>query len=230
MKIVALITTYERPMTLARTAAQISALRIPVLVMDDGSGPETAAANREICEMNGLEYMRLPANRGLAASLNAGLAYWIADSSIEWITYFQDDVDIHPRILSMMDRATRERRERVFTGHDSQYHATVKNVNGYKMKKSCAGVHIHARAEFWKSVMPIPTYRIGAPMKIDGRVRGIGSNADWWIVRDAPNSPQRRGEFIVCVPGLVRTFLYKAEDSSWGNSLPYGEDQPLRPA
>lgn len=220
-----LVTTYNRPPVLARSLPQITALKAPVLVVDDGTAAWTD--NESLCDRYGALYMRLPQNRGLAAAMNIGLSYWLADRTVEWISYIQDDVDVHPRLFELLEAAIRCRPAQLYTGHDSPYHRAAQSMNGYRLKKSCAGVHLHARPDFWNRMLPIPTFQLGAPKRIPGRPRGIGSNADWWIVRDSPHSTQKRGELIVCVPGLVRTFLYKAEDSSWGNALPLGEEPQL---
>ena len=223
------ITTYNRGHVLYRAIQSVAALGLPVLVVDDGSRHDEAQFNQETCSMYQAKYLRLPENRGLACALNAGLSYWLADSGFEWISYLQDDVDVHPRLIEKMLEASQRYRCSLYTGHNSPYHPAAASMNGYFLKKSCAGVHMHARAAFWKSVLPIPTFALGAPRRIEGRIKGIGSNADWWIVRDSPHSIKNRGEQICCVPNLVRTFLYKAEDSSWGNALPKGEEPPLRP-
>lgn len=221
-----LVTTYNRPSVLERSLPQIAALGAPMLVVDDAS--RESAQNQDICRAYGAEYLALPVNRGLAAAMNIGLSFWLADKSVEWISYIQDDVDVRPDLLKQMQAATAHCKSRLYTGHDSQYHAAVSNVNGYRLKKSCAGVHMHARSDFWRSILPIPTFQLGAPKRIEGRLKGIGSNADWWIVRDSPNSVQKKGDLVVCVPGLVRTFLYKAADSSWGSELRLGDEPPLK--
>jgi glycosyltransferase involved in cell wall biosynthesis len=221
------ITTYNRGTVLCRALQTIAVLGSPMLVVDDGSRNDQAKFNQEACAMYGAQYMRIADNRGLACALNIGLSYWLADSRIEWISYIQDDVDVHPQLLNKMSEAIQHYRCNLYTGHNSPYHPAAASMNGYLLKKSCAGVHMHARAAFWKSILPIPTFALGAPKRIAGRVKGMGSNVDWWIVRDSPHSIKSRGEQICCVPNLVRTFLFKAEDSSWGNALPKGEEPPL---
>jgi len=226
--IACLVTTYERPAALARSLPQIAALGRPVLVIDDGSDGLAFHENLQICSrVENVRYVRLPDNRGLAAVLNVGLSYWLADKSIEWISYFQDDVDVHPLIMREIEKAIQTHPANLYTGHDSAYHATAQSLKGYKIKRSCAGVHMHGCADFWRSILPIPTYVLGAPKRVQDGVKGIGSNVDWWIVRDAPRSIAKRGEMIVCLPNLVRTFSYRSEDSCWGNFLPKGEEPPL---
>ncbi len=210
---------------------QIVALGAPVLVIDDGSNSECVRANAEMIVRHCACQLWIPNNRGLAAALNIGLSYWLADKRVEWISYFQDDVDVHPDLFRELDGVSRETAGvRLFTGHDSPDHPAIEKGKGIVLKRTCAGVHLHARSDFWAGVMPIPTFELGAPKRVPGRVRGIGSNVDWWIVRDSPQSVANMPgcKYIVCVPGLVRTFLFKAEDSSWGNAPRCGEDAPLR--
>ncbi len=227
MPIAVIVTTHNRPFALQRTLPQVAALGRPMLVVDDGT-KQASVLNYRICHENNADYLLIPENRGLAAALNIGLSYWLADRSYHWISYFQDDVDVHPDLFREMERVTRDYRGVLYTGHDSMAHQTVHSQDDIKVKKSCAGLHLHARREFWLSVMPIPTLQLGAPKRLPGRERGIGSNVDWWIVRDAPNSPAKRRERIVCLPNMVRTFISDPHESTWGNDPKWGEDLPLR--
>jgi len=221
-----LVTSCNRPEALARSLPQICSLGPPVLIVDDGSHGIQSAFYDLKCAT--ADYLRIPQRRGLAAALNIGLSYWLADKSVEWISYFQDDVDVHPLLLQELATAAKQMPAALYTGHDSRYHAATQNINGFKIKQSCAAVHMHANREFWQSIMPIPTFALGAPKRVPGRVRGVGSDVDWWIVRDSPHSIQKTGDRIICLPNLVRTFLYKSDESSWGNSQPDGEEPPLR--
>ena len=80
--------------------------------------------------------------------------------------------------------------------------------------------------------MPIPTRTLGAPKRTtaDPSMRGVGSNVDWWIYRDCPQSVVAKGGYVVCVPGLVRTFYSQAKDSTWNNAAPHGEEPSLCPS
>jgi glycosyltransferase involved in cell wall biosynthesis len=230
MATASLITTFNRPAALARSLRQIVALGAPVLVVDDGSSQRRE--NEQVCGPYHANYLFLPGNRGLSAALNIGLAYWMADKSINWISYFQDDVDVHPKTLIEMEQFQNHGLgQHILTGHDAGEHSAYHEQNYLgrliKFKWSIRATHIHASAEFWKSVFPIPTRELGAP-KRNGPGRGLGSNCDWWIVRDSPNSCQKTKRPILCVPGLVRSFLWKAEDSCWNNTQKAGEDLPLR--
>lgn len=220
-----LVTTYNRVEALKRSLPQIAALGCPVLVVDDGSA-ETAFYPYDF--MN-VDYLFMPNNRGLACAMNIGLSYWLADKSIEWISYLQDDVDVHPQTLAVLSRF--QSMSQILTGHDAGEHpghapGRIENIN-YKYKWSIRATHMHAHRDFWQSIMPIPTRELGCP-KRTGEARGMGSNADWWIVRDSPNSCQKTKQPIICVPGLVRSFLWQGKDSCWNNTQRAGEEPPLR--
>ncbi len=243
MKTAVIVTTYNRPDKLARSLPQIVAaaneIGAPVLVVDDGSTTQSACENPTICNFNGVHHMRLPSNRGLAGALNIGLAYWLADPSIDAIAYFQDDVEVDPVCLAALQDWTAEARNRIWmlTGHDAKEHAfrvegdkrievELAGVKAYA-KVACRATMMFARREAWSSVMPIRSKALGLPKRIPGREgRGEGSGVDWWIVRDCKEAG-KAPLAVLCVPGLVRTFAFKAADSCWANDQHAGEDAPL---
>ena len=234
-----LVTHYNRPDALARSLPQIVALGAPVLVVDDGSTGINYFRARTIAA-NDAEFLPLPRNRGLAAALNIGLSYLLADPQIEWVSYLQDDVDVNPDLLTRLAEHQHPAKAPLLTGHDAAEHPGL-DANGTKLKQNARATHLHAHRDYWLSVMPIPTRLLGAPCPIErmpvelqehhrmhGETRGYGSMVDFWICRDAPTSIVKRGGgHVVCVPGLVRTFLWRGEDSSWGNTQRAGEDAPL---
>ncbi len=227
-----LVTTYNRPQALARSLPQITALGAPVLVVDDGSERDAACRNA-MCignlQSDNIALIKSWSNRGLACALNIGLSYLLADESIKWISYFQDDVDVHPKTLEILEKFHDQ--DCLLTGHDAGEHdaASLAEIKGIpiKYKWACRATHLYASAEFWKSMLPIPTRTLGAPRKLAGNRRGYGSNVDWYIVRDSPNSCTNTQKPLICVPGLVRSFLWKAADSCWNNESRAGEEPPL---
>jgi hypothetical protein len=224
-----LVTTHNRPEALKRSLPQIAILGASVLVVDDGSLNESAQANRDICRECDCHFIHLPCNRGLAAALNTGLVYWLADKNVTAISYHQDDTDTHPKALEILSRLRQY--GPVLTGHDGAAHRSSSNAVlegiAIKFKETFAAVHIFASVGFWTGVMPIPTYSLGCPNPSpNGRTRGTGSNVDWWLCRDAPRSTKALGTGAIVVPGLTRTFFWQAKDSCWGNSQPE-EDAPL---
>ena len=227
MAIACLLTTYNRPKALERSLPQIVALGAPVLVVDDGS--DECGSNAIIIHCEKSKSIYLPSNRGLAAAMNIGLSYLLADEAITHISYYQDDVDVHPKTLEILEKLHDQ--DCLLTGHDAGEHGSnaLATINGIpiKYKWACRATHLHASVAFWKSILPIPTRTLGAPRRLAGNRRGYGSNVDWWIVRDAPNSCQNTQKPLICVPGLVRSFLWKAEDSCWNNEARAGEEPPL---
>ena len=218
------MTTFNRPLALRRSLPAVAALGQRVLVVDDGSHGEAAAANQAICDANAATRLALPENRGLVGAMNIGLAYWFADPDIKWLSYFQDDVDVAPDVMTRL-RALEDLEQRpLLTGYDADEHPAVSEstVNGLrvKWKSSSPAVHLHAHVTYWKGIWPLPSEYLGAP-----RRRWEASLEDYWIVNHAPNSVGKRGLMIPCLPNLVRTFLHDAADSTWGN--PNQADPPL---
>ncbi|HEY9641312.1 MAG TPA: glycosyltransferase [Coleofasciculaceae cyanobacterium] len=216
----AVITTYNRPQSLARSLPQVLALGIPVVVVDDGSSPENDRENQRITEQHQVPLIRIPENRGLPNAMNVGLEYWLADPQIDWISYFQDDVDIHPETLKVLEQIQDPHDRPLLAGRDALEHPNfgTGNIAGYPVlyKRSMPGQHLHAHRDYWRSVMPIPTPYLGAP-KPDRGKPGQGADEDWWITCWSPHSITKRGGYIVCVPGLVRSFRTAADESTWGN-------------
>ncbi len=211
-----LVTTYARRAALQRSLPQIVALGVPVLVVDDGSPATARDANRAICAAAGATYLPLPDNRGLPTALNVGLSVLMADPGVRWISYFQDDVDVNPDALALLAAVEDARARPLITGYDADEHPTVETVDiagvTVKRKRSTPAMHLHAHVDYWAGVMPIPSPYTGAP-----KPRAGASMEDWWIVNDAPQSAEHRGLLVVCVPGLVRTFLWHRDDSTRDN-------------
>lgn len=211
-----LITTFDRPEALRRSLPQVAALGQRVLVVDDGSAPSQAEANGDIARRAGAAYMRLPENRGLAAAINIGIAYLLADDRAQWISYFQDDVDVDPSLMMRLTQVEHAEDRPVLTGYDADEHPAEREDRigrePVKLKRLSPAVHIHAHAGYWRQVLPIPTQYLGAPKR-----RWEPSLEDYWIIKDAPAAVWRRNILIPCLPGLVRTFLWHQADSTWGN-------------
>jgi len=211
-----LVTTYERPGALQRSLPQIAALGVPVLVVDDGSSADAREANRAICAAVGATYLALPENRGLPTAANVGLSVLMADPRVRWISYFQDDVDVRPDALTRLAALEDAQSRPILTGYDADDHPPVDDMDiagvTVKRKRSTPAMHLHAHVDYWAGVMPIPSPYLGAPKPFRG-----SSMEDWWIVNDAPGSAEQRGLLVVCVPGLVRTFLWHRDDSTWDN-------------
>jgi glycosyltransferase involved in cell wall biosynthesis len=218
----AVITTYNRPQCLERSLPQILALGIPVVIIDDGSLPALHQANQRLADKYRVPLLYFPENRGLPNAVNTGVGYWLADPDIEWISYFQDDVDVQPETLTVLAQVQDPKERPLLTGRDASEHPTfqTETIAGYKVlfKRSMPGVHLHAHRDYWASVLPIPTPYLGAPKPDQGKP-GQGADEDWWITAWSPNSIVKRGGYVVCVPGLVSTFDLAGNQSTWHNVI-----------
>lgn len=211
-----LVTTCDRPAALERSLPQFARLGAPILVVDDGSRESLARRNEAAAEGCGAAYLRLPSNRGVSAALTVGLEFLLADRALEWISCIQDDAEVRDDILSVLHGVEDREHRPILTGYDAVAHPALdeQQVAGIPtlLKHETAGVHLHAHRDYWRGVLPIPTEYIGAPKR-----RWEAPLEDSWITVGAPASAGRRGIPVVCVPGLVRTFLWHPGDSSWDN-------------
>lgn len=224
------VTTFNRPEALARALPQIVRAGGAVVVVDDGSGEPQRRKNRETATACGAAYVELPVNRGLAAAINTGVSWWLADMEIEWISCFQDDVDVHPDIFSILRKVQDPADRPILTGRFSGRHPVFGSttVNGEKimLMRGISGQHIHCHRSYWREVLPVPSPYLGAP-KEGGGLAGQGPEEDFWISAWSPGSITKKGGYVACVPGLVRAFLSSSDDSTWKRELGE-EDGPLR--
>ena len=217
----AVVTTYNRPHCLSRSLPQILALEIPVIVIDDASTLAHRLANQRITSQYNVPLIYIPENRGLPNAINVGVNYWLADPSVDWIAYFQDDVDVHPDTIKIFAQIQDSADRPILSGRDAIAHNTfgTDQIAGHDIlyKKSMPGIHLHAHRDYWRGVMPIPTPYLGAPKQNKGNPLGQGSDEDWWITAWSPQSITKRGGYITCVPDLIKTFCLTAQESTWGN-------------
>jgi glycosyltransferase involved in cell wall biosynthesis len=195
------ITTYNRPDYLARSLPQIVALGAPVLVVDDGSDLEQAAENQRIADQYQVELLRSPTHRRQPTAITTGISHWLSDSTIAWISYFRDDVNVRSDTLAILQQIQSPQYP-ILTGRDAPEHPILQTetiaTHLVQLKRSSPGIHFHAHRDYWASVLPIPTPVIDLP--------GRGTDEDWWITAWSPNSVVKKGGYLVCVPGLVSTF------------------------
>jgi glycosyltransferase involved in cell wall biosynthesis len=196
-----IVTTYNSSENLARSLPQIVALGAPVLVVDDGSSPEQAAQNQSIAEQHGAALLRSPTHQRQPNAINMGISHWLADSTITWISYFRDDVNVRADTLTVLAQIQSLQRP-ILTGRDAPEHPTIQADTvadrPILLKRSSPSIHFHAHRSYWASVLPIPTPVLDLP--------GRGTDEDWWITAWSPHSIVKQGGNLVCVPGLVSTF------------------------
>ncbi len=70
----AVVPVYEHELPVARTTADLRRHGLPVILVDDGSGPACAAELQRLAALDtGVSLLRLPENRGKGAAVMAGL-------------------------------------------------------------------------------------------------------------------------------------------------------------
>jgi glycosyltransferase involved in cell wall biosynthesis len=208
-----LVTTRNSPQNLERSLPQLFNLGAPIVIVDDGSTPDNHQTNQHLCDRYQIPLLHLPHERGTPAALNMGISYWLADPQATWISYFRDNVEVHPEILTVLCQIQDPTKRPLLTGRDAAEHLDFgeEAIAGYqvRLKRSVPGIHLHAHRDYWKNVLPIPT----PDLKENRSERG--TEEDWWITAWSPQSITKRGGYVICVPGLIRT-VDDPEDSSWG--------------
>lgn len=168
----------------------------------------------------------LPRNLGLASALNVGVCYWLAILSVDWISTFNDDVDVVENFLeriSKVEKALRPPRDvTIYSGYHSLHHRYVEEVHigseHIRFGNSASGCHLHAHRDYWQGIMPIPTAYASAPKPSGGLFPGHGSDVDWWITSWSPRAASKRGGRVVIIPGLVTCNAIGLMESTWGNT------------
>jgi hypothetical protein len=219
------VTTYNRPWALRRTLRSLSGHGHPVIVIDDGSDDVSKAENQSIARAAGASVIAHPRNVGLAAAMNTGVCYWLAHPDVEWISVFNDDVDVTETAFTTLNNVVRHspfaKETTLYTGYSDQDHpgSALATVAGEKvfLSRIASGPHLHAHRSYWLAVLPIPTTYAGAPKKTGGAFPGQGSESDWWVGSWSPRAAPKRGSHVVTVPGLVVEFATRAADSTWHN-------------
>jgi predicted O-methyltransferase YrrM len=226
---VILVTTYNRPTALKKSLPGILALGVPVLIVEDGSDASFREAYDLIYHQHAVDVLRIPQNRGLPNALNTGLGYWLANEQIQWISYLQDDVEVHPDLLQVLAKIQHPQQRPLLSGRDDPLHTIFgrKLMGGEEvyLKQMSPGIHLHAHRDYWKKVMPIPAPYFQAP-KASGGQFGQGADEDWWICQWSPDSIVKRGRYVHVVPGLVRTTTMLGVESTWDSAG--NLDPPLR--
>jgi hypothetical protein len=216
-----IVCAYRRPAVLRRSLPQIVDMGAPVLVVVDGTDHPDAQQCVELANEYGVIVLAIPTNRGLCCAMNAGLSYWLADPSVEWISVFQDDVDVNRKTLAVLAEVSDRTKYPLMTGYYAPEHPVLNTgiLNGHPVmfQRSAPGVHLHAHREYWSRVLPIPTPYLSAPKPAGGR-SGQGADEDWWITAWSPNSVTKQGLMVVCIPDLVTHMDADMAESTWQRS------------
>jgi hypothetical protein len=220
--VAAAITTHDRPWALARTLRSLRRAFRRVVVVDDASTRWNAWRNRRAARIAGADYLRIPRNLGVAHAVNIGVAHWLAHPEIDWISVFNDDVEMTPgglETLMAVSRAAPYPRDAVLlSGYKSPFHRVQRGAlmagHAVLLARSASGQHLHAHRTHWQKLLPVPTAYLGAPKQSGGRFAGHGSDMDWWIASWSPKAAIKNGGEVVVIPGLVETF--GKGRSTWG--------------
>ncbi|MEI9805782.1 MAG: glycosyltransferase family A protein [Pseudolabrys sp.] len=112
-----------------RTLASITRERRPIFVVDDGSSLPHHLLNSVIARAYGSLYLHYPVNLGLANAINVGVGHWLAHADVEWISVFNDDVEVVRGIFENLADVTRQSSElvkiSVYTGYLDDLHPVI---------------------------------------------------------------------------------------------------------
>ncbi len=213
-----LITTYNRPDFLIKLLTQLADRPEEILVVNDGSDEKYREQYEQIKQKFPQNtYIDNPKNVGLVFSMNTGFSYFLSDPDIEWIHYFQDDVDISPDFFEIIEKVADKEARPVITGFHKEPHKIfgTQTINGVEVKllRSAGAPHLFMYRLYLMENMPIPNPYVGAP-KPDRGKPGQGSDEDWWLLSWAPKSIVKRGKYIIAIPGLAKSDAV-GELSTW---------------
>jgi len=200
------------------------------IVCDNGRIPHVLAVN----DYAGTTYLSMvdhilvhKDNLGLGPSINQALGhidvlnrYYADDTSpdndrvTDFICYCQDDLLYSPKwlekMLSFFCLLENEHNLGFASGVECVEHEVRENLGrGLVLKDYIRAAQMFARREYWMSMWPIPRHDPET-----GQVRahphnGMGSGADWYFIRNHPNSVCETGKTCLVIPGLVKHMGYK---------------------
>ncbi len=212
------ITTYNRPEFLIKLLDQLKGRSEEILIINDGSDEIYHHQYEQIKKsFPDNTYIDNPKNTGLVFSLNTGFSYFLSDPDIEWIHYFQDDVEITPHFFEIIEKVADKEERPIVTGFHKEPHKVFgsETINGVEVKllRSASAQHFYMHRQYLMDNMPIPNPYVGAP-KPDRGKPGQGSDEDWWLLSWAPKSIVKRGKYIIAIPGLAKSDAV-GELSTW---------------
>ncbi len=241
-----LITSYGRPRLLQRAVESVLATTPEdcfVLVIDDASPPAALAwIRRQSQRVERLELLVKKKRAGLADSMNLGLARAAKVLAPESLLYYlQDDTEAEPGWHEALGHLWHGYREPLGLGFVSghlapeHFYKTRDEVGRERPRllgiertahgdvvllASIRATNMVADLETWRSHGKIPNrMRFPTPTR-RGRGRGLGSNVDWFLLRDGPKAMIRRGQRCGVLPGYVLHQGEAARDSTWNNPSP----------
>ena len=132
--------------------------------------------------------------------------YHFEDPSPYLISFTQDDMSFHHEWAEQSIKAFEENEDlAILTCHHTPHHKKKeirKLSNEYPLfiKDTLQGTNMIAKPETWDKLLPI-------------EVKDHHNNEDWWIVRDSPNAPSKKGAKYGCLPGMATHIGWNR--SSW---------------
>jgi hypothetical protein len=214
-----LITTYNRPHALIKILEQLKNREEEILVVNDGSSDNFALQYQQIKDkFPQVNFIDNPKNMGLVFSMNTGFSYFLADPEVEWIHYFQDDVEIIDKdFFEKTLRVADKKQYPVVTGIHREPHkifdeVEIKGIKAYLLR-SIPAQHFLVHRQYLMDNLPIPNPYVGAPKPDKGRP-GQGADEDWWLFSWSPHSIVKKGKYIASIPHLCTTDM-NPELSTW---------------
>lgn len=240
-KVAIIISTYNRKELLTRSLNSLfnsfDKIKPSITIWDDGSTDGTyeyltsLEAKGLICRQPHSEHKG--ENRGLRAVLNSLLDLAMVIKT-DYICYCQDDIEYEKGWLDKCVEKWEENHKfpksfkgykfvkfGFITGHDAPEHPVKAKIGDkYYLKDTCRATHLFASTERWKEFGEIPdlTPGIAAPKP------GHGSLVDWWLMGhpegkfpESENSLKKRGEKVLCIPGLIKHIATEPDKSTWHN-------------
>ena len=211
-----LITTYNRPDYLAQILHQLKDVTEEILVVNDASDKRYQEAYQKLKEKyTHCVFIDNPKNMGLCYSLNNGFSYFLADPSVAWVHYIQDDVNLSDGFIELMAKVAHKEKYPVLTGYKGPHKVikkTIINNVEVELLVSSPAVHLLLHKQYLQDNLPIPTPYIGAPKKDKGKP-GQGSDEDWWLLSWSPNAIVKKGGYVVYFPNLSSTDT--SNESTW---------------
>ncbi len=213
-----LITTYNRPEFLIKLLTQLEGRPEEILIVNDGSDSQYYNQYQQIKEQFPKNiYIDNPKNMGLVFSMNTGFSYFLADPAIEWVHYFQDDVEIMPHFFETIEKVADPNDYPVITGFYKEPHKIfgTKTIQDVKVNllRSASAQHFYVHRLYLMENLPIPNPYVGAPKPDKGKP-GQGSDEDWWLLSWAPKSIVKRGKYVISIPDLAKSDAV-GELSTW---------------
>ena len=99
--ICAVVNTYHSGLEFEQNLSLLRSQVEDVIVVDDGSSPQSLAMTQAICRKSGVTLLANVSNLGIATALNVGCSAAL-ERGFEWVATFDQDSSITPNFISSM--------------------------------------------------------------------------------------------------------------------------------